>query len=458
MSKILFICFVFISLFGFSQSPQSFKYQAVVRNSSGVLLFNQIVSIRSSILQSSSNGAVVYSETQTLSTNEYGVVALNIGEGTLVSGSFSSISWGTTSFFVKTELDIMGGSNFQFMGTSQIMSVPYALFAEKSKSSTNDLDTSATNEIQSLNLNGNNLSISNGNTIVLPPDNDADPTNENQSLQIVGDSLKISNGNSVFLSGSIDLDASPTNELQLLSRNGDTLFLSNGNFVLFNDDFDKDSLNELQTLTNTVGTISITNGNTIVLADSSVTNEIQNLSINQGTISISNSNSINLPDSSSTNELQTLSIVGDSLQISNGNKVKIKTNEHYFGELWGGGIIYHVFKDSLGAQHGLIMSRTDIGGSFSPFIDNPSDSCSNYIFTDNSGTYSDWEFPNSEELKLMILSSINLLFIVPNFSFSGRYMQSDGGSAYFLDNTYWRINGVAINGQSSYEVRAIRRF
>src|ERR1035437_9280026 len=110
MKKPLLFLLIIISKISFAQIPQSFKYQAVVRDAGGVLSVNKIISVRTSILAGSATGSSVYTETQTLSTNEYGVVALNIGAGTLVSGNFSTINWGTTTYFVKTELDINGGS------------------------------------------------------------------------------------------------------------------------------------------------------------------------------------------------------------------------------------------------------------------------------------------------------------------------------------------------------------
>ena len=111
------------------QTPQEFKYQAVVRDASGDLKVNSIISVKSSVLAGSASGSVVYSETQTLSTNGYGVVSLNIGAGLVVSGDFTTIDWGANTHYVKTELDITGGSSYQFMGTSQVLSVPYALYA-----------------------------------------------------------------------------------------------------------------------------------------------------------------------------------------------------------------------------------------------------------------------------------------------------------------------------------------
>ena len=325
MKKSLLLLLIILMKVSFAQSPQSFKYQAVVRDATGGLAVNKIISIKSSILLGSPTGGSVYSETQTLSTNEYGVVSLNIGSGKIVSGNFSTISWGAGSYFVKTELDINGGSTYVFMGTSQMLSVPYALYAEKTGSSVSDFDTSPTNEIQSLSVTGNSLTISGANTIALPPDADSNPVNEIQNLQIVGDSLKISNGNAVKISGSIDLDASPLNEIQTLSYNQDTVKISLANKIVLPHDADRDSLNELQTLSISNKTITLSKGNSINLTDNDSLNEIQALTLNQGTLKLSKANSVHLPDSSATNEFQNLSISHDSVSISNGNTIYINT-------------------------------------------------------------------------------------------------------------------------------------
>lgn len=257
MKKILLLLLILFVQICFAQSPQSFKYQAVVRDAAGGLAVNKIISIKSSVLLGSPTGSSVYTETQTLSTNDFGVVSLNIGAGAVVSGTFSAISWGAGTYFVKTELDINGGSTYVFMGTSQMLSVPYALYAEKTGSSVSDFDTSPTNEIQSLSVTANSLSISNGNTITLPPDADSNPVNEIQNLQLIGDSLKISGGNAVKLTGTLDLDASPTNEIQTLSINGGNVSISNSNSILLPDSSD---INEIQTITKTGNTISLSKG------------------------------------------------------------------------------------------------------------------------------------------------------------------------------------------------------
>jgi hypothetical protein len=110
-----------------AQVPQAFKYQAVARDINGDLLTNQTVSFLISILQGSASGTAVYVETHTSMTNDYGLVNLEIGNGTVVSGSFSAIDWGGDSHYLKVEMDPAGGTLYQAMGTSQLLSVPYAL-------------------------------------------------------------------------------------------------------------------------------------------------------------------------------------------------------------------------------------------------------------------------------------------------------------------------------------------
>lgn len=113
-----------------AQAPSRMSYQAVVRNSSNTLVVNQSIGMRVSILQSSVTGAVVYSETHTKTTNTNGLVSIEIGAGTPTTGTLSSINWANGPYFVKTETDPAGGTNYTISGTSQLLSVPYALHAK----------------------------------------------------------------------------------------------------------------------------------------------------------------------------------------------------------------------------------------------------------------------------------------------------------------------------------------
>ena len=134
MKKIL-LSFVFIattSLSSFGQAPEGFKYQAVVRNASNSILNNQAVGMRMTIQQGSIGGTAFYQETFATTTNAYGLVNLEIGNGTVVSGTFAAIDWANGPYFIETAVDLTGGTNYAVMGTSQLMSVPYALYAKTS--------------------------------------------------------------------------------------------------------------------------------------------------------------------------------------------------------------------------------------------------------------------------------------------------------------------------------------
>ncbi len=115
------------------QVPQSFNYQAVVRTDDGSPVSNESVSFRISIQEGGAGGSSIYIEEFSAVTNDFGHVNLPIGYGTIVSGDFSLIDWGNSSFFLNIELDPDGGNNFQQMGVSQLLSVPYSLFSEKAK-------------------------------------------------------------------------------------------------------------------------------------------------------------------------------------------------------------------------------------------------------------------------------------------------------------------------------------
>jgi uncharacterized protein (TIGR02145 family) len=114
----------------FSQAPEKINYQAVIRNSSNELLINQDVSIKVSILDEISSTTALYSEEHTVSTNAYGLVNLEIGDGTIPTGNFSTINWDSGERFLKIEIDENGGSSYTEMGVVQLLSVPYALYAK----------------------------------------------------------------------------------------------------------------------------------------------------------------------------------------------------------------------------------------------------------------------------------------------------------------------------------------
>lgn len=135
IKKLIVATSLFIGSLAFAQAPEKMSYQAVVRNTTNNLVTNQPVGMQISILQGSATGTAVYVETQTPTSNANGLVSLEIGGGSVVSGNMATINWANGPYFIKTETDPTGGSSYTITGTSQLLSTPYALYAKTSGSS-----------------------------------------------------------------------------------------------------------------------------------------------------------------------------------------------------------------------------------------------------------------------------------------------------------------------------------
>ena len=131
--------FIFTSVALKAQSQQKINFQSIVRNTSGVIVSNKSVNFKITILSGSTNGEPVFSETHLKTTDAIGLVSLQIGSGTLASGVFSSIGWGNTLHFIKLEADFSGGNTYVTLGTQELMSVPYAMYAAKTDTSSLNL-------------------------------------------------------------------------------------------------------------------------------------------------------------------------------------------------------------------------------------------------------------------------------------------------------------------------------
>lgn len=130
---------VFLTATVWAQSPNKMSYQAVIRDASNNLVSSTAVAMQISILQGSIGGTAVYVETQTPTTNANGLINIELGGGTVVSGNFSTINWANGPYFVKTETDpdgATGGIAYTITGTSQLLSVPYALYAANAGTAT----------------------------------------------------------------------------------------------------------------------------------------------------------------------------------------------------------------------------------------------------------------------------------------------------------------------------------
>jgi len=209
-----------------AQSPERMSYQAILRGGNNLLITNQTVSMRISILQGSVVGTAVYVETHISATNESGVVTVEIGVGTVQQGSFAGINWGSGSYFLKTETSPNADTNYTIVGTSQMLSVAYALHAKTASTLSGSIteldpvfggsvaktitgaDTAEWNsKLSSYTETDPAFSASAASGITAPDTtrygSDTDPANELQSMSVsaTGDTLRLTSGNYVIIPG-----------------------------------------------------------------------------------------------------------------------------------------------------------------------------------------------------------------------------------------------------------------
>ncbi|WP_396164892.1 FISUMP domain-containing protein [Flavobacterium sp.] len=157
MKKLYTLLALVLTLITFAQAPQGFNYQATVRNSTGALIVNQNVNFKFNIMLNSATSLPVFSETHLAPTDDLGQVNLVIGQGTATTGSFSTINWGTGNYYLGIELNT--GSGYVAMGTTQLLSVPYALYANTAGNS--QATTPNLASVLAVNNSANNTKITN---------------------------------------------------------------------------------------------------------------------------------------------------------------------------------------------------------------------------------------------------------------------------------------------------------
>ena len=150
----------------YAQAPSGFKFQAVARDAMNEAYANDNIAVRVSLVRGSASGVVAYSERHEVTTTDLGVFDLFIGNGVGLSGDFNTIDWGTDSYWIKIDLDPTGGTSYINMGASQLLSVPYALYATESG---NGGGGDPSDELQNLIYDPNTgvLTITDGNSITL---------------------------------------------------------------------------------------------------------------------------------------------------------------------------------------------------------------------------------------------------------------------------------------------------
>lgn len=391
MKSIVFISFhllFIVPLFCQQSPPLRMNYQAAIRQNDGLPITNKTVTLRFTVLDENPNGSILFQEQHMSNTNEFGLVNVIIGAGNILFGNMNKIQWADGEKYLKVELDENGTNDFQIISNTELVSVPYS-FSSNNTAQLQGFPISSQNPQggQALKWNGEQWIPSNDNTgggsgptylagpgisidtsNIISNKGDIDSNNEIQTLSLIGNQITLSlNGGSITLP-----DASNTNEIQTLSLNGKELKLSNGGgMVQLPDDADNDPDNEIQSISISGTVLSLSkgggsvnlptgsggsgdnwgtqnveiSGNTLEghgtlseplkLAQQGATNgqilrnngttwlpgndtDNQNLSLIGNQLNISNGTGITLPDGSVTNEIQTLSLSGTNLSLSNG--------------------------------------------------------------------------------------------------------------------------------------------
>ena len=135
MNIVRIVLLLIFPLLGISQAPTKINFQSVLRNTNGEVVSNKAVNLKISILSGTITGTAVYIETHSKTTDVVGLISLQIGGGSVLSGVFGTINWGSSAHFIKLEADFSGGNSYVLLGTQELMSVPYALFASKTDTS-----------------------------------------------------------------------------------------------------------------------------------------------------------------------------------------------------------------------------------------------------------------------------------------------------------------------------------
>ncbi len=298
-----------------AQTPLGINYQGVARAADGTPLSSRSIGLRISITNGPS-GSIEYEEEQHPTTNEFGLFAIVIGQGQS-SGSLADVDWSTGNKWLQIELDPDDNGNYNLVGSQQLMSVPYALYA---RNAGNGLDP------------GFGIDISNGKINNILPD---------QVITLTGTGATTVSGTypnfTVNSTDAVDdADANPTNELQTISKTGSTVTLSNGggSFTDAVDDADNDPTNEIQDLTSTATgtnrTINISGGGTgttidVADNDNNSSNELQTISKTGSTVTLSNgggsfTDAVDDADADPANEYNTAGsfIANNTIRITDG--------------------------------------------------------------------------------------------------------------------------------------------
>jgi hypothetical protein len=271
MKKLFFVLFlVLISTSIFSQTPEKLNYQAVVRDGSGAVVADQQVGVQVNIIEGALPGTVVYTETFALSTNNFGLINLAVGAGSVQTGVFADIDWSTGTYFLNVKVDAAGGSSYTDMGTVQLLSVPYALYAKEAGNAFSGNYNDLTNKPV---LDGDVIGATDANTVIKIQGKDVSTNtpangqvlkwnNVSMKWEPADDQLGAAGTTDGVVTGA-SFTGTTTKTLTLIRSNGLGEIVAE--FTDNVNDADADPNNELQTLSIAGNELTISSRNTVTL-------------------------------------------------------------------------------------------------------------------------------------------------------------------------------------------------
>ncbi|OXA88990.1 hypothetical protein [Flavobacterium hercynium] len=223
----ILLLFVTVTLKVFAQAPEKMSYQAIIRAQDNSLVLNSQISLKVIIHQGSSSGTNVYQETHSGTTNNNGLISLEIGKGTIITGDFSKIAWERGPYFIETQVDITGGSNYNIIGITQLLSVPYALHAKTAERLVGSATTNVKALIVSFNTSRNIMVSDVNNTIECTASATLNLTADFRNMQ-VGETLNLEAHNGAILTVSaasgVQLNYNDAGSAHFSSETGDVRF------------------------------------------------------------------------------------------------------------------------------------------------------------------------------------------------------------------------------------------
>lgn len=412
------LCTVLFTVAVFAQAPQKLTYQALIRNSSHALVTSTPIGMQISILQGSSSGTPVYVETQTPTTNGNGLVTIEIGGGTVVSGSFAAIDWSNGPYFIKTEVATAAPlTTYTITGVSQILSVPYALHSKTADSYTETdpvymaWDKSSGISITSSQVTDFESSVTSNTAVAANTAKVSNATHTGDATGATALTVTGINGTSLAgLSTGLLKNTSGTGVPSIAIAGTDYLTPTGSaagltNFPTLNQNTTGSAASFTGSLAGEVtgtqgatvvgnGTVlgkvltGFTSGAGVITAGDNILQAIQKLNGNDainanltgevtsvgnattiankvtmtGTSPIVVSGSPTVISTSAVSVSIAPATTGNAGSMSAADKAKldgIATSTHYLGESFNGGVIFNLYKGSDGLEHGLVVSLTE---------------------------------------------------------------------------------------------------